>query len=49
MVTLNLKNANWSDLIQQIGYKEVNKKLDTRVDGILQSLQDITRKNFNPS
>ena len=41
MLTLNLKTANWSDLIQHIGYKEVNKELDTRVDGILHSLQDL--------
>jgi hypothetical protein len=41
MVTLNLNTANWSDLIQRIGYKEVNKELDTRVDGILHSLQDL--------
>jgi ankyrin repeat protein len=39
--TLKLKTANWSDLIQHIGYKEVNKELDTRVDGILHSLQDL--------
>jgi hypothetical protein len=41
MVTLNLKTANWSDLIQHIGYRKVNKELDRRVDGILHSLQDL--------